>query len=75
MKKLKIAFITNGIYTDSNRLIVAVLFPVEGVPEAEMERDYDMVVNNKHKSRMKQEYSKVRGGMGDIFIRVSILGK
>ncbi len=66
---------TNGIYTENGRLIVAVLFPVEGVPEAEMEKDYEMVVNNKHKSRMKQEYSKVRGGMGDIFIRVSILGK
>lgn len=64
----------NGVYSKSGRLIVAVLFPVENVSESVMQENYNMLME-KYKSRLSKPYTEAKGGMGDIFIRVSVLGK
>jgi hypothetical protein len=64
----------NGLYSKSGRLIVAVFFPVENIDESVMQDNYSMLMK-KYESRLSKPYTEAKGGMGDIFIRVSVLGK
>ena len=66
---------TNGVRADSGRLIIAVLYDVSPYDESntEMLTNFN---NNEEMCRVRNSQSpdELRGGMGDIFVRLSLVG-
>ena len=66
----------NGLYTESGRLIVGVLHDHEVFDENN--KQHTRVVEEVKKmciSRNSKEPDELRGGMGDIFVKLSLVGK
>ena len=63
----------NGILSKTGRLIMAVLYPVDTENE-KAQANYSQL-KKKYENREKQDPQKIKGGMGDIFVKLSIAGK
>ena len=65
----------NGIHTKSGRLIFAILHDAEPYDETNGMMKHVMELKNMCKERNSQKPDELRGGMGDIFVKLSLVGK
>ena len=65
----------NGIHSKSGRLIFALLHDAEPYHETNGKIKYLMKQKNMCKERNNQKPDELQGGMGDIFVKLSLVGK